>query len=284
MVDLGNSVPTVNNGLYGISVAAVGFKNGVTNIRASEEEPYGPTFIIRRTHDATVYEQTFRVAPGQYTITTLCQYLEDVFTGPDPVQPTINTAWEDTIAAPGIQDTVLHCSIEIMQDGSQRIKFYFEDTVGGPIEPIGIAILGCPDTSNSGETPFTAANYFGWSIDPTIKEVRVIASGDENVIIADNLTTLAGESALFLHSSAVAKGRETLDGEGLTNAMVQAIPITVPFGVNQTFTNQNGEARPSIIYDELTSIRQINIQLRDVRGRAVDIGGGELWVVFRFWS
>lgn len=102
------------------------------------------------------------------------------------------------------------------------------------------------------------------------------------VVTAVQFPNLQGLQVAFLHSSVLADSQHALDSEGLLVSFLTHVPITVPYQTMQTHEPFQ-HVYPSIVYKTPLTPRSINITLRDVTGRVVDVGSSELWVVFRLW-
>lgn len=99
---------------------------------------------------------------------------------------------------------------------------------------------------------------------------------------ATKLPNLNGLQVAYLHSSVLVDSQHAFDGEGLLVSFMTHIPITVPFGLQQTYDPKQTE-RPSIAYEEEVTLRQVNFTLRDHDGDVVDVGQSDMWVVLRLW-
>jgi len=271
-VDLGNSIIDVNTGVFGVSIESCGFKNAVQNVRATEFEPNGPEVLIRVYNGAVLEtQQVYYLPPGWWTAESVQVFLTQALAGnraPQPVWPTPNVP--------------IVSLVNLNQDETTYDKRLRFTVTGG-----GNRWVNLVGSRDGDANAMTLANYLGWPIDPSIAGLQQLNVPDPvqwstAFSVAPHLANFQGDSALFLHSSVLLHDQSSLDGEGLVNSVLIPIPITAPYLGIQTYTPEQYQ-RPTIVYNESVSIRTVNLTLRDVKGRAVDIGTGELWVVLRFW-
>lgn len=97
----------------------------------------------------------------------------------------------------------------------------------------------------------------------------------------NSLPNLYGNSMVYLHSSIIA-GRTTIDGDGGIISVVKPIPITVPHRHVQAVSFADSGI-PNILFPRKKFFTDVNITLRDGHGRPVDIGSGELEVVWKLY-
>lgn len=100
-----------------------------------------------------------------------------------------------------------------------------------------------------------------------------------SAVIFPYVANLHGPQQLFVHSSLLA-GRTTVDGDGGIVSIARAIPITVGYRDLQTYEHEDSGIA-DISFPRRKHFNQLNVTLRDSKGRSVDIGAGELEL---FWK
>ncbi len=253
-VDMGNTLSEITSGINGLSVESCGFKNDLPNVKETATEK--PILRIYPTIDG----DTFPDRDGALRF--------DV---------AVPTGWYETQQLLGI----LNESLADVWPTPEAPAFKLEEKldrvmlVMDPVSPQvnGFIISGVPSVA-------TMIQQLGWPIDPTFPET--VYPSTDGVLIAPHLTNIQGEQVVFLHSSILCAGQQAVDGEGRLTSILTAIPVKVERGLSEWYAPEQDEG-PTIIYDRPLPLNSINITLRDVRGAALDIGSGELWVLLRFW-
>jgi hypothetical protein len=94
-----------------------------------------------------------------------------------------------------------------------------------------------------------------------------------DTLTAESLSNLSGTQMFYLESN-LAGGVVSVNGEGRSNSMIAAVPVTVPFGSIQTRVWDTHNY--SIIYPEPKAFSQVTLTLKDQDGRILDPGASEV--------
>lgn len=188
------------------------------------------------------------VSPGQYSITDLTA----VILAEIQAQPT---------AAPATSTNVI--SFEEISDIDQRLRL----------------------TTTSG----WEVTFWGVDLGSTIGPLLGVNSAldDFDVSTETDLSYVAnlyGPSVTYLHSQLLA-GRTTLDGDsGGIVSIVKQIPITAGYREMQSYNNDdNGVPDISFPLTRRKHFSEVDVTLRDQYGDILDIGAGELEVMWKLY-
>lgn len=277
-VDLQNSIPELSRGIHGLSVDACGFRNSFPNLPASAAEPDGPRMYIAVRDDISNvihWGQFFTVPAGWWQQSEVVSYLTRIFANGD----TLNVPWGGTSALS------VHLSTPAAGENSLDHRFLFQTDPGYHVEIHG------------DKTNYTLPEYLGFHIDPTIAELHplqsthhhgwdaqppILGAPPKYQTLAPHLPNLQGEHVAFVHSGLLAHDQRALDGEGKLTSIIATVPITVEFSGVESY-NPGAALRPTVIYRRPLTVRHINIALKDIYGRGLDVGAGEFWCVLRVW-
>lgn len=103
-----------------------------------------------------------------------------------------------------------------------------------------------------------------------------------NAPTAPNSYNCGGKRVAFLHSASLAHNKYSVDAEGLPASFSCSFPINVPYGnFNLVYPNQYQQA--GVWWDETFEVREIQIRLRDIRGRLLNLQGTEWFVTLRLF-
>jgi len=103
----------------------------------------------------------------------------------------------------------------------------------------------------------------------------------QGTVIFPHVASLHGPHMLYVHSSVMC-GRTTVDGDGGIVSIAKAIPITAAYRELQTFENYDGGIA-DIAFPRRKYFTSINVTLRDHNGADVDIGTGELSMMWKLY-
>lgn len=133
----------------------------------------------------------------------------------------------------------------------------------------------------AGETLILYGDRFGSTLAPLlgVSSDYITTSGSTGLL--PYVANMHGPNTLYLHSSIMA-GRSTVDGDGGLISMAKTIPITAGYRELQTW-DQNDNGVPDIAFPRSKHFTEINMALRDVQGRSVDLGTGNLEVLWKLY-
>lgn len=132
----------------------------------------------------------------------------------------------------------------------------------------------------------TLSKLLGYAIHkPTAIYQTSIPNNLDSDTLAQSTPSLNGDQMFYIHSHELLNKKISVDSEGIPVAMVCAVPVTVPYGQNQTRTWQEHDAPGLVIADPSgsKSMTTISIRLRDTFGQLVDPGSGEVVIVVKLW-
>lgn len=139
----------------------------------------------------------------------------------------------------------------------------------------------------------TAAGYeiilwgidFGSTLGPLIgTSIDVVSKTASTDTTLSYVANLYGPSVCYLHSQLLA-GRTTLDGDsGGIVSIVKQIPITAGYREMQCYNNDdNGVPDISFPLSRRKHFSEVDVALKDQHGRVLDIGAGELEVMWKLY-
>lgn len=100
---------------------------------------------------------------------------------------------------------------------------------------------------------------------------------------ADDLPRLNGEQLVYLHSDSLMGDSLSFDGEGAPDQTVCAIPVTAPF-LEMNVYSPTPREQPLVLFNEPRQLREVDIELRDIYGRPLELGGAQqMYVQARLW-
>jgi hypothetical protein len=241
---------SLTTGLTGLAVEAVGFPNVFPNVRPHPDDPTDQLTLEIVTGGGPAVIETTTAPKGYWSDSELVAWLADNLAR-FPSLP-MDTVLDGTGPVPGnpLQST---WTFELTSATDPLLAFAIsaDKTTSGLGRMLGFTNPSAPAPSQTAPSP----------------------------------PAFTGDSVVYLHSPRVAPGG--LDGDGSKVQQLIAIPITVPYGLFQTFAPDPAAQR---VIDwtgrkEVGSVlHEITIEMRDQYGIPLDIGDNqEMFVSLRFF-
>ena len=229
--------------VLGNYLTLLGFRNTGLYSLISHVAPPGSSYLYKATIPATAY--IVGVPPGQYTITELAAFIEQVLLVGDPSLVITVSLSEFTV---NDQRLTITCDQKI---------FFFGVNHGSTIGPL-LGIGDDFDTSADIISPFT--HFLSY------------------------VANLHGPTNVYLVSQLLA-GRTTLDGDtGGITSIVKQIPITAGYRDLQVFmNNDNGIPDISFPKSRRKHFTEVDVRLLDHHNRTFQIGNGEIEVMWKLY-
>ena len=135
---------------------------------------------------------------------------------------------------------------------------------------------------------FTTSTHFlgekdGNLIAPLLGITKTDVDNFGSPITPQGFPNLAGISEVYIHSMACCDGNNLITANGINHGVLAVVPITVPFGAVEHHQSSHPELDH---YDKASlksgsSLREIDIQVKDSSGNLLDLGGLNINIVLK---
>jgi hypothetical protein len=155
----------------------------------------------------------------------------------------------------------------------ERLQILADGTIVGPIYIWGDGFTSVPNIAPSDQL----ATILGFR-----RGVATELPVNPTPFITELHYDMGGERVAYLHSFTMAHNKYSFDGEGVAVSFSCSFPINVPYkNFNLVYPNQYQHS--SIRWDEPHDLREIELRLRDSRGRLLNLQGTEWFVCLRLF-